>query len=47
MTKDTLIQDRLALNDDDAKVRRWFIEQVDKLGCEVTVSFVSSVADCR
>lgn len=29
--------DRVALNDDDAKVKRWFISEVEKLGCKVTV----------
>ncbi|KAF8464318.1 hypothetical protein JB92DRAFT_3064642 [Gautieria morchelliformis] len=28
---------RLALSDDDAKVRRWFVEQTKALGCTVTV----------
>ncbi|KAL4992187.1 hypothetical protein BDW68DRAFT_197392 [Aspergillus falconensis] len=28
---------RLTLNDDDARVRRWFSDEVQKLGCEVAV----------
>ncbi|KAK2590133.1 hypothetical protein QQS21_012186 [Conoideocrella luteorostrata] len=28
---------RLALSDDDARVRRWFAEETTKLGCQVTV----------
>lgn len=28
---------RLTLNEDDARVRRWFSDEVQKLGCEVTV----------
>lgn len=28
---------RLALNDDDAKVRRWFVEQTQALGCKITI----------
>lgn len=28
---------RLALNDDDAKVKRWFVEQTESLGCKVTI----------
>jgi hypothetical protein len=28
---------RLALSDDDASVRRWFVEQTKSLGCSVTV----------
>jgi acetylornithine deacetylase/succinyl-diaminopimelate desuccinylase-like protein len=28
---------RLALSDDDAKVRRWFVEQTKALGCTVTI----------
>lgn len=31
------LPDRVALNDDDAKVKRWFISEVEKLGCKVTV----------
>jgi hypothetical protein len=30
--------DRLSLNDDDADVRRWLIQEAEKLGCKVTVS---------
>ena len=29
--------DRLTLNDDDKKVREWFIDQVKKYGCSVKV----------
>lgn len=28
---------RLALNDDDARVRRWFAAEVEKLGCKLSV----------
>lgn len=28
---------RLALTDDDARVRRWFAEETKKLGCHLTV----------
>lgn len=28
---------RLTLNDDDARVRRWFAEEVKKLGCTLSV----------
>lgn len=28
---------RLALNDDDATVRRWFAREVEKLGCKLAV----------
>lgn len=28
---------RLALSDDDARVRRWFASEVEKLGCSVAV----------
>lgn len=28
---------RLALNDDDARVRRWFLKETESLGCTVTV----------
>lgn len=31
------LADRVALNDDDAKVKKWFISEVEKLGCKVTV----------
>src|SRR5436853_2494414 len=30
--------DRLSLNDDDKKVREWFISEVKSLGCQVKVS---------
>lgn len=30
--------DRLTLNDDDKKVRHWFVDQVTKYGCIVKVS---------
>jgi hypothetical protein len=32
-----LTLDRLALNDDDKKVREWFIEQAKQCGCTVKV----------
>ena len=35
--------DRLALNDDDAKVRRWFISETEKLGCKVTVDSFGNI----
>jgi acetylornithine deacetylase/succinyl-diaminopimelate desuccinylase-like protein len=38
-----LITDRLTLNDDDAKVRRWFISEVEKLGCKVTVDAIGNI----
>ena len=28
---------RLALTDDDAKVRQWYADETEKLGCETTV----------
>jgi acetylornithine deacetylase/succinyl-diaminopimelate desuccinylase-like protein len=28
---------RLTLNDDDARVRRWFADEVQKLGCSLSV----------
>lgn len=28
---------RLTLNDDDARVRRWFAEEAQKLGCSLSV----------
>jgi acetylornithine deacetylase/succinyl-diaminopimelate desuccinylase-like protein len=28
---------RLALSDDDARVRRWFADEVGRLGCKLTV----------
>jgi acetylornithine deacetylase/succinyl-diaminopimelate desuccinylase-like protein len=28
---------RLALSDDDARVRRWLVEQTKALGCKVTI----------
>ena len=35
--------DRLTLNDDDASVRRWFIDQVQSLGCSVTVDSMGNI----
>ena len=32
--------DRLSLNDDDKKVREWFVEEVKKLGCTVKVALL-------
>jgi hypothetical protein len=40
-----LTTDRLALNDDDARVRRWFIDQTEALGCSVTVRLGMLVTD--
>ena len=34
------IKDRLSLNDDDRKVREWFIEVTGKYGCSHKVSNV-------
>lgn len=34
---------RLTLNDDDAKVRRWFISQVEELGCTVTIDAIGNI----
>lgn len=34
---------RLALNDDDAKVRRWFVEQTESLGCKITIDQMGNI----
>jgi hypothetical protein len=34
---------RLALNDDDAKVRRWFIEETKALGCKITIDQMGNI----
>lgn len=38
---------RLTLNDDDAKVRQWLIEQVKALGCTVTIDQMGSIFAVR
>lgn len=38
---------RLALSDDDAMVRRWFIEQTRALGCTVTVDQMGNIFAVR
>ncbi|OWZ57608.1 amidase [Cryptococcus neoformans var. grubii Br795] len=39
--------DRLALNDDDATVRRWFISEAKKLGCSVKVDAIGNIFAVR
>lgn len=34
---------RLALSDDDARVRRWFAQETESLGCTVTVDEVGNM----
>lgn len=38
-----LTRDRLALNDDDAKVRRWFTAECEKLGAKITVDSFGNI----
>ncbi|WVF69414.1 hypothetical protein IAT40_004191 [Kwoniella sp. CBS 6097] len=39
--------DRLALNDDDARVRRWYIEECEKVGCQVTIDAMGNIFAVR
>lgn len=39
--------DRLSLNDDDKKVRRWLIEQAEAVGCKVTVDQMGNIFAVR
>ncbi|OCF40034.1 amidase [Kwoniella heveanensis CBS 569] len=39
--------DRLALNDDDARVRRWYIGECEKVGCQVTVDAMGNIFAVR
>lgn len=38
---------RLALNDDDKKVRHWLIDEVKALGCKVTVDQMGTIFAVR
>jgi acetylornithine deacetylase/succinyl-diaminopimelate desuccinylase-like protein len=38
---------RLALNDDDKKVRNWLIEQTRALGCKVTIDQMGNIFAVR
>jgi acetylornithine deacetylase/succinyl-diaminopimelate desuccinylase-like protein len=38
---------RLALSDDDAMVRRWFVEQTRALGCTITVDQMGNIFSVR
>ncbi|PWN52673.1 amidase [Violaceomyces palustris] len=38
---------RVALNDDDAKVRRWLIQEVEKLGCTVKIDEMGNIFGIR
>lgn len=42
-----LTADRLALNDDDARVRQWFISETKALGCTVTVDAMGNIFAVR
>jgi hypothetical protein len=39
--------DRLALNDNDAKVRRWFVAELKKLGCNVIIDEMGNIFGIR
>lgn len=38
---------RLALDDNDARVRRWFVDETEKLGCKVTVDQMGNIFAVR
>jgi acetylornithine deacetylase/succinyl-diaminopimelate desuccinylase-like protein len=38
---------RLALNDDDKKVRHWLVEQAEAIGCKVTIDQIGNIFAVR
>lgn len=38
---------RLSLDDNDAKVRRWLIDETTKLGCKITIDEMGNVFAVR
>lgn len=38
---------RLALNDDDKKVRLWLIEQLEAVGCKITIDQMGNIFGVR